>query len=985
MAIDISNSDIALFQSQDRLELLNDIDKFRQHGLANLPQIVVCGDTSSGKSSVLEALSGIPFPTDSTLCTRFATEIALRYSSDETVTGEASISPGPHASERHKEDVKGFKQTVTSLDTVPQILRDAQQAMGVGDDRGISQDVLHLKLRGRPLPNLTLVDLPGLIQAARDSSDIKSTKELTKHYFEQKESLIMVIVSAENHYVNQGILTLAREFDPQGERSFGVITKPDILQRPDRIRSTPDILELAKNQRQGFTFNRPWQIMRCLTDDERQRGANRDQIEMDLFSRDPWDTFDRKRLGTKSLRLVLCEYLQEHILRSLPELIKSLEARIASVKSSLQELGPHRATQEERMQYLIRISRRYGQIVRAALNGDYSDTFFHESDTGKRLRAKTMALTDDFEQAMRTRGHLFEVGHFRSPHRPSDEPEVLSMIDALTKVGKLMEGHRGPELSLLFNPRLIAELFKEQSQKWPDLALGYTAAICSAVQVFLRKIVKSICPSPGDTGELILRDIFQDAIHNSQTKLNLKIQELFAPHTTLFLFSTNKRIQSALKAVQSANEVWAKPNMLPSGMVTLSYTDFGIPHSEQDTRLKALQISRAYYNISLETFIDNVVVLGVESCLLSKLEEMFSPETVAQMTEDKLRLLGGETPDIIAERTNLMRRLEMLEAALKNCNRHASREFRLESPFPRSVGVSHGVRLENNRPEPTVTDPARTTTQIQPDSSGPMNREQEASSTPALAVPFQIAIRPSTGDQSPDQPPAPTTPLRTVSGPSSEVQDASPSPGPTTPTVKVVEPMTQPIKTSGELEPKMTPEAISGSTLKRSGSPLNTNSVAQSQPYNPFTPTSTSRSPSSTRTLTSNATNVTPSSAGSRSGATKSKYKVRLPDASPPTGFSFGSSTSQNTVSDSAAPSGFLFGSTTSKSTLSDAPAFGPSSGGFGSGGSSTSGGRLFESSTGSPGHDQATSFGTRETTVSREGSKSPRPDGASSPFDKSS
>ena len=134
MVLDISRSAIPLFQSPDRLALLNDIDTFRKAGLANLPQIVVCGDTSSGKSSVLAALSGIPFPADSTICTRFATEIALRYSSDEDVTGEASISPGPNVSESHKQHVKSFHETIRNLEDIPGILQRAKSAMGIGKD-----------------------------------------------------------------------------------------------------------------------------------------------------------------------------------------------------------------------------------------------------------------------------------------------------------------------------------------------------------------------------------------------------------------------------------------------------------------------------------------------------------------------------------------------------------------------------------------------------------------------------------------------------------------------------------------------------------------------------------------------------------------------------------------------------------------------------------------------------------------------------------
>ncbi|KAH0840733.1 Dynamin family protein [Fonsecaea pedrosoi] len=682
MAIDISKSTIALFQSQDRLELLNDIDKFRQHGLVNLPQIVVCGDTSSGKSSVLEALSGIPFPVDSTMCTRFATEIALRYSSEETVTGEAFITPGSRSSDEHRVRVGAFRMTVSAnLDTIPEILREAQKVMGVDEAGGISRDVLHLKLSGRPLPNLTLVDLPGLIHSATNLDDITKVQDLVKYYFQQKESLIMTTVSAENPIENQGILTLSRQFDPSGERSIGVITKPDILRRPEKARLAPTVLELARNQHAAFKFKREWQIMRCLTDDERQRGADRDSIETDLFLQDPWDGFDRRRLGTRSLRAVLCEYLEEHILHVLPELIKSLEVKIASVKLSLQELGPHRATPDERRQYLIRISRRYAQIVRDALNGDYSDTFFDKTDAAKRLRAKTMALTDEFEDTMRARGHTFEVRDFAfgssMPAEP-DEPRFITKADALAKVGKLIEGYRGPELPLLFNPRLVGELFKEQSQKWPKISAKYTEDICHAVEIFLRKVVDSICPSTSRIGELILREVFQDAIHSHQQKLNEKVWELFNPYTVSFLYSTRARLRISLNRVQTIDGTSVDGDGTASKYSVSSHRMVRGPGQEKEPCLAILQISKAYYDVALETFVENVVMLGVESCLLSKLEEMFSPETVAQMKEDKLQLLGGETPEMISERTDLTTRLKTLDTALKNCRRHASREFGLD-------------------------------------------------------------------------------------------------------------------------------------------------------------------------------------------------------------------------------------------------------------------------------------------------------------------
>ena len=68
-------------KSADQRNVLNIVDSLRECGIDDivpLPQLVVCGDQSSGKSSVLEAITEIPFPRRENLCTRFATEIVLR-------------------------------------------------------------------------------------------------------------------------------------------------------------------------------------------------------------------------------------------------------------------------------------------------------------------------------------------------------------------------------------------------------------------------------------------------------------------------------------------------------------------------------------------------------------------------------------------------------------------------------------------------------------------------------------------------------------------------------------------------------------------------------------------------------------------------------------------------------------------------------------------------------------------------------------------
>ena len=72
----------------------------------DLPQLVVVGQQSSGKSSVLEGLTGLPFPRDSGLCTRFATQITFRRSDSDATT--ISIIPAKDSSSDHQQEMKSW-------------------------------------------------------------------------------------------------------------------------------------------------------------------------------------------------------------------------------------------------------------------------------------------------------------------------------------------------------------------------------------------------------------------------------------------------------------------------------------------------------------------------------------------------------------------------------------------------------------------------------------------------------------------------------------------------------------------------------------------------------------------------------------------------------------------------------------------------------------------------------------------------------------
>lgn len=163
------------------------------------------GDQSAGKSSVLEAISRLTFPTKDGLCTRFATELIVRRSPQ--VTSSISIVPDVTRSADDKKLLQErFKVVGDAYSNLAAIVQSASDAMGLNADKKFSKDVLRIELSGPHLPDLTLVDLPGLFHsgsATQSSDDAKNVRALVTSYMKKTRSIILAVVSAMNDMNNQ--------------------------------------------------------------------------------------------------------------------------------------------------------------------------------------------------------------------------------------------------------------------------------------------------------------------------------------------------------------------------------------------------------------------------------------------------------------------------------------------------------------------------------------------------------------------------------------------------------------------------------------------------------------------------------------------------------------------------------------------------------------------------------------------------------------
>lgn len=156
----LSTSSLEGLQSHEQRKIMDLIDRLRRSGLSGvvqLPQLVVCGDQSSGKSSVLEAITEIPFPRKENLCTRFATEIVLRRSATPAIV--TKITPDKTRPESEQQKLRNFKISLGNFGELPTVIDEASKLMGLDDNilgvtRAFARDVLSIEISGPGRPQL---------------------------------------------------------------------------------------------------------------------------------------------------------------------------------------------------------------------------------------------------------------------------------------------------------------------------------------------------------------------------------------------------------------------------------------------------------------------------------------------------------------------------------------------------------------------------------------------------------------------------------------------------------------------------------------------------------------------------------------------------------------------------------------------------------------------------------------------------------------
>ncbi|XP_072398017.1 dynamin isoform X1 [Diabrotica undecimpunctata] len=296
-------------------------DAFTQLGVhmtLDLPQIAVVGGQSAGKSSVLENFVGKDFlPRGSGIVTRRPLILQLINAISE------------HAEFLH---CKGKK--FVDFDEVRREI-EAETDRVTGSNKGISNIPINLRVYSPNVLNLTLIDLPGLtkVPIGDQPLDIEAQiRGMIMQFIKRESCLILAVTPANTDLANSDALKLAKEVDPQGIRTIGVITKLDLM---DEGTDARDILEnKLLPLRRGYIGV----VNRSQKDIDGRKDINAAlNAEKKFFFSHPSYRHIAERLGTPYLQRVLNQQLTNHIRDTLPSLRDKLQKQLLQLEKDVDQ------------------------------------------------------------------------------------------------------------------------------------------------------------------------------------------------------------------------------------------------------------------------------------------------------------------------------------------------------------------------------------------------------------------------------------------------------------------------------------------------------------------------------------------------------------------------------------------------------------------------------------------------------------------------
>ncbi|KAK2833332.1 hypothetical protein Q5P01_017221 [Channa striata] len=356
---------------EDLIPLINKLqDAFSSIGQScnlDLPQIAVVGGQSAGKSSVLENFVGRDFlPRGSGIVTRRPLILQL-------VNNKAEYAEFLHCKGKKFVDFDEVRAEI-----------EAETDRITGSNKGISPIPINLRVYSPHVLNLTLIDLPGMTKVAVGDQphDIEhQIRDMLLQFITKESCLILAVTPANTDLANSDALKIAKEVDPQGLRTIGVITKLDLM---DEGTDAKDILEnKLLPLRRGYigVVNRSQKDIDGKKDIRAALAAERK-----FFLSHPAYRHIAERMGTPHLQKTLNQQLTNHIRDTLPGLRSKLQSQLLSLEKEVEEYKNFRPDDPTRKtKALLQMVQQFGVDFEKCIEGSGDQVDTNELSGGAKI------------------------------------------------------------------------------------------------------------------------------------------------------------------------------------------------------------------------------------------------------------------------------------------------------------------------------------------------------------------------------------------------------------------------------------------------------------------------------------------------------------------------------------------------------------------------------------------------------------------------
>ncbi|KID97354.1 interferon-induced GTP-binding protein Mx2, partial [Metarhizium majus ARSEF 297] len=690
--------------------LLTKIDRLRETNVGAiipLPQLIVVGDQSSGKSSVLESVTGFSFPRAAGLCTRYATQITCIREAERRVS--VSIIPRPDAEGPLKERLLKFNRQLSQMNNeeLAKVFEEANIAMGISMDTvdnssdfsAFSQDILKIEINGPDQVHLTVIDVPGIFRVPTPGltaeSDVVLVRNIVKGYMENRRTIILAVMPCNVDIATQEILKLAEEADPDGIRTMGVLTKPDLATE----KATQDaVIDLVKGKRNNLKLGY-CVVKNRSADDNTSNMSDRLAAEQAFFMAPPWSSV-ADRCGVPSLQLRLRELLMEISKRELPNVKSEIEKHKRECVARLAAMGEPRADDNSQRQYLVKIASRMQDITKSALNGYYAGEALFKKKPGFKLITKILKLNETFSNEFWKRGHYQHFGSKWDDEGenmlgnnaelfPFDTPfslyqELADIIVTDFECPKALKGpmtpliqevydsSRGPELGT-FNGTVLADVFDTTTQKWEGLVVTHTSKAIVLVHDYIYNLLNELCPDPAVMDQLWDNILVEELCERYRRAMEmarflLEIERSRPPLTFNHYFNATlqkKRQERMAESLQSIAIHFHHDNRAFVPLEQIGKHAVNMDNTQQVCE-DILDTLESYYKVARKRFVDTICQHVVDYMLLGGPEsplKVLCADRVLKLSSEQLEIIAGEDTASKNQRQVLTRELESLQKA----------------------------------------------------------------------------------------------------------------------------------------------------------------------------------------------------------------------------------------------------------------------------------------------------------------------------------